>query len=111
MCVGQIWVQAELGWAIAPTGTRKGQDRVLAMQGWDRVQHSPLREETGGGQRLEQSTCWHTQDLGLGMGLVRELGGLLCLVVAPTGEHERWNWGKTRLGRVAAPISMCMSWI
>lgn len=61
ICVGQIWEQAELAQATAPTGTHMSLDRV-----W--------RYLAGLGCNTHQ----HVQDPWLGMGLVGELWGLLC---------------------------------
>lgn len=48
----------------------------------------------------------HTQDLGLGAGLVRELRKL---AAARTGEHQNQGWEQVRLGWAIVPISIYVS--
>lgn len=63
-----------------------------------------------GHSRLGQSTRQHVQNLGLGMGLVGELGLLPCYAAAPTIECENQRCGQTGLGKAAALVGIHMGW-
>lgn len=54
--------------------------------------------------RLDCSTHWEVQDLGLGMSLVWELWVFPCWVSAPTGEHVSQDWEQ-------APIDTFVGWV
>lgn len=50
--------------------------------------------ETGAGHlRQGQSTHWHVQDPGLGVGQVGKLGRLSWWAAVSTNEHETWDCG------------------
>lgn len=56
--------------------------------------------------RLDHSTLWQVQDLGLRVGLVGELWARPFWASAPTGEHESQGWDWTELVKVAVPVGI-----